>query len=345
MKQLVLLGSGPNHLRVLKQLAQAPLPGAQVTLVASAERELLAGLLPAWVAGRLSFEACSAPLAPLVEAARASWVPSSVLTLDAAQRSVQLTDGQTLHYDVLSLDTAPSPLRDTIPGASENALWVQAGEPFLQGWQSLCEQAQRGTLSVAVVGADVAAVELAFAVQSRLAARVRVALVTGGGTVLASHAGALRARVINRLKRRKIVIFENGCAAIGPRQLQLDQGPRLVCDAALMVPPPVGPAPFWASGSGLALDAQGALQRRPSLQSASHAEVFVAGEALAANLRRFLAGAEPVASRSRQPWGRWVACDGQLGVVSLGPLAIEAHWVGARKERREREALGGLLAS
>ncbi len=338
MKQLVLLGSGPSHLKVLKELAQAPLPGVQVTLVAASPRAVFAGMLPGWVAGRYALDDCTLPLAPLAEAARADLVESSVGMLDVAQRQLQLADGRSLHYDALSLDTEPTMAPDAVPGAREHALFTCPSEPFLWAWEALYELAKERALSVVVIGNGVAAVEFAFAVQDRLASRVRVALVTGGGALLPSHAGALRSRVLQALKRQKIALFENRCTAITANQVQLEQGLRLGCDAPLMALEQ-GVAPRWLAESGLALDAHGLVCQRDTLQSLSHAEVFVAGDALALNLRRFLAGGDLVAGRRRQPVWRLLTCGTQSGLAAWGPLALEGQWVRRWKERHQREAV------
>ena len=343
MKQLVLLGSGPSHLQVLKELAQAPLPGTQVTLVAPSPREVFAGLLPGWVAGRYPLDACVLPLAPLAEAARVNRVEASVASLALAQRNLQLTDGRTLHYDALSLDTEPTVDRDAIPGAREHALFVHPVEPFIQGWEALRERAEQSALSIVVIGSGVAAVEFAFAVQDRLASRARVALVTGGGALLPSCAGALRSRVMGRLKRSKIALFEDRCVAITASQVQLEQGLRLGCDAPLMVPE--GGAAPWLAESGLALDDIGRVRQRPTLQSLSHDEVFAAGGSLALNLRRFVAGGELVADRAKQPAWQLVACGAQSAAAGWGPLALEGCWVGAWKARRDRESVARCAPS
>lgn len=343
MKQLVLLGSGPSHLKVLRELAQAPLPGVQVTLVAPSSRALFAGMLPGWVAGRYTLDDCTLPLAPLADAARAERVESAVTALDAAQRRLQLADGRTLHYEALSLDTEPTMAPDAITGARKHAVFTCPAEPFLWAWETLYELALERTLSVVVIGSGVAAVEFAVAVQTRLASHGRVVLVTGAGVLLPSHASALRSRVVRSLKRQKIALFEDRCTAITANQVQLEQGLRLGCDAPLMALEQ-GVAPRWLAESGLVLDEQGFVRRRDTLQSLSHAEVFVAGASLALNLRRFMAGGDMVAVRSRPPAWTLLACDAQHGIAGWGPLALEGRWVRRWKERRERGAVVDFAA-
>jgi NADH dehydrogenase FAD-containing subunit len=337
MKQLVLLGSGPSHLQVLKELAQAPLPAAQVTLVAPSPREVFAGMLPGWVAGRYLLDDCAVPIAPLAQAARATWVASAVDRLDVAHRLVHLANGQALPYDALSLDAEPAMNREAIAGAGEHALCVRPVESFLLLWEAMRGLAEQRTLSVVVIGRGVAAVELALAVQDRLAARARVVLVTGGGALMAAHAAALRSRVKRRLKRSKIALFEDGCIAVTAQQVQLEQGLRLGCDVPLMALD--GTSPAWLADSGLALDAQGLVSRLPTLQSSSHAEVFVAGACLGLNLRRFLAGGELVADRDRPLAWTLVASGAQSAIAGWGLFAVEGRWVAGWKERRDREEM------
>jgi NADH dehydrogenase FAD-containing subunit len=50
VKHLVLLGAGHAHLQVLLALAQAPLPGARITLVSPFAEFLYSGMVPGVVA-------------------------------------------------------------------------------------------------------------------------------------------------------------------------------------------------------------------------------------------------------------------------------------------------------
>jgi NADH dehydrogenase FAD-containing subunit len=85
---------------------------------------------------------------------------------------------------VLSLDTGSVMDRDRIPGAREHGLFVRPIEHFVRLLDPLVAWPAQRVLDVVVVGGGAAGVELALALQYRLAGqgdeRARVALVTGG---------------------------------------------------------------------------------------------------------------------------------------------------------------------
>ena len=164
-KHLVLLGAGRAHLQVLKSLAQQGSANMSVTLVSPHPYYIEIGMLPAHVAGDYALEDLRIPLDRLVEASGAAFVPAHVISLDATGRRVQLSSGDALPYDVLSVNVEPVVPREQIeeqmPGARRNALFTRPLENFVQLWPQLQSLAQERALQVAVVGDDVPAIELA----------------------------------------------------------------------------------------------------------------------------------------------------------------------------------------
>lgn len=345
MKHLVLLGAGPAHLQVLREFAAQALPATQVTLVAPSLRPMSQAALPGWIAGRRSLDDSVTPLLPLAQQARVTLVEGEVESLDAAGRRVTLVGGQVIDYDALSLDPAPAMDRDAISGAREHALFMQPTEQFVRLWDALLALAQQRTLSVVVIGSGIAGIELSLAVQRRLGKRARVALVTHGGPPLPDFPSSAQGRMHRILKRRSVTLFEEQGVAVGARQVMVGDGMRLVCDAPLLALP--GRPPSWVSGSGLQLDPEGGAVSGtvvvgPTLQSASHPEVFRGDEdpaALATNLRRFVAGGALVTAKTAGPALRWVDCGDGDALVSWGAWSFEGRfvaWLLRRRAARQR---------
>jgi NADH dehydrogenase FAD-containing subunit len=342
LKHLVLLGCGHAHIQVLRDFAAQALPAARVTLVSPHAQHLVSGMLSGIVAGHYTPDDCSIALAPLAEAAKAAFVPSAAVAVDAAARSVSLANGETLHYDTLSLDIGAAPDRDTVPGAREHALFTRPTQQFTQLWHGLVELAQTRSLSVVVLGADASAVELAFSLQHRLRERARVSLVTGGMPPLPDSRTGMRERALQTLKRRGITVFPQRCVEITERHVVLASGARLGCDAPLAALP--GIAPDWLRSSGIALDEQGFVATGATLQSLSHAAVFVAGDAelLALNLRRYVAGGELQTARRRSSSLELLSCGDRSAIASWGRWSAQGRWVGWWKERAERRFVRGI---
>ena len=361
MKRVVLLGGGHAHLQVLQALAHEPLAGAELALVSPHPQAFYSGMLPGFVAGRFAAQDCRIELTPLAAAAGARWIEAAAVSLDTAARQVVLADGRQAGYDVLSIDTGAAMDRDRLPGAREHALFVRPVEHFVRLFDGLVALAGQRALDVAVVGAGAAGVELALALWQRLAApqagatAARIALVTGGPAPLAGHAPAVMVRAAAALARRRITVLREACTGIGEQALQLANGARLACDAAVVATG--AEAPAFLRGSALACDERGFVLTGPTLQSLSHAEVFAAGDvasrrdaphaksgvhavragpALALNLRRFAAGGELQPYQPPRRTLNLLACGDGSAIASWGGWSAQGRWVGRWKDRIDR---------
>lgn len=344
MKRLVLLGDGPAHRQVVRDLARERLAGAQALWVTPSALSFSAAMLPGFVAGRYRAVDCAVGLPPLAAAADVRWVESAVLAVDAAQRRVALADGRVAEYDLLSIDDDGGVMdRQAIPGAREQGLFLQPAESFVRLFDDLLDLAARRVLDVVVVGGGRAGVELALALQHRLALdeeRARIVLVTGGEAPLAGHAEAVMRHAARRLTEQRITVIREPCLRIDPHAVHLGNGARLACDAPLIATA-LRPAP-WLPASGLALDAEGQPAVGPTLQSVSNAEVFAVGgrqdvgAGLALNLRRHVGGGalQPVQPPRRTL--EMIGCGGHRAIAAWGGITVEGRWAAWWKERRER---------
>ena len=358
MKHVLLLGGGHAHVHVLQQLARKPLAGARVTLVTPFERQMYSGMVPGLVAGHYTAQDCVIPLRPLAQAAGVAFKQASAVRLDADARRVTLDDGSVLDYDLLSLDTGAVMRRGQLPGAAEHALFVRPIEDFVQQLDALWARAAQRRLHLAVVGAGAAGVELALALQYRLGqpgAGVQITLVTGGPAPLAGYLAAVMARVQNCLIAMDVSVVRQGAAAVEATALVLEDGSRLACDAAVLATGVQAPA--WLAGSGLALDAQGFVLTRSTLQSTSYADVFAVGDVatrsdtphaksgvyavragppLALNLRHALDGQalQPHIAATRTL--NLVSCGERNAIAAWGNWSAEGRWVWWLKDRIDR---------
>lgn len=356
MKHLVLIGGGHAHVHVLRDFAASLLPAARVTLVSADPQLVYSGMVPGHLAGHYRFDQITIPLMPMAAAAGMRFVEAAATAVDAAARTVTLSDGETLSYDVLSLDCGGVIDPDAIPGAREHALFVRPMRPFVQHCAAVIEGAQAAPQAIVVVGGGAGGVELAMALQHRLKAQARLSLVTGGPPPLAAYPAHVQARARRALRRRGITLFEDSVERIADGHVLLGQhGGRLACDAAIVA---IGTsAPPWLRGSGLALDERGFVATSATLQSLSHAEVFAAGDMasrpdaprpksgvfavragppLALNLRRFVGGGDLERHTPKKRSLNLLSCGERYAIASWGAWSAEGRWVWWWKDRIDR---------
>jgi pyridine nucleotide-disulfide oxidoreductase family protein len=360
MKRLVLLGGGHAQLHVLAEMAREPMPRVQAVLATPHPRLVYSGMVPGWMAGHYTLEQSTIPLEPLARAAKVELALSAAVAVDAKERTVTLADGRVAEYDVLSIDTGAVLDRDAIPGAREHGLFLRPIEHFAHLYDRVLALAAERALDVVAIGGGGAGFEVALAVQHRLNGegleRVRVCLVTGDATVLPGFPLAARQRALDVLRRARVTVLNQRVVEIGPQQVQLDNGARLVCDVPLLALATV--APPWLQGSGLALDERGFVSTTPQLHSVSHPEVFAAGDvaarvdrtlprsgvyavragpALALNLRRRLAGGELVPWQAQTRALYLLSCGARRAIASWGELSAQGRWVWAWKDTIDRK--------
>jgi pyridine nucleotide-disulfide oxidoreductase family protein len=369
MKRLVLLGGGHAHVQVLQRLARHRPPQTQVVLISPAARALYSGMLPGWVAGHYRLEQLQIDLPALARAAGAEWAEGRAVALDAAQRSVTLADGRVAEYDLLSLNTGSEPRRDAIPGAREHALFVRPLEPFVPLMQRLLELSHGRRLQIGVIGGGAAGFELVCALAYRLkreagTADHRLSLITGPLAALAGYPPAVVRRARSALAALGVSVIEQACCAIESDRLHLADGATLACDAPVVVTG--ASAPGWLAGSGLTLDAEGFVATNASLQSASHLDVFAAGDVasrqdvqhprsgvhavragpvLAENLLRALGGTPLQEHQPPRRTLNLLSCGDRRAIAHWGGWSAEGAWVWRWKDHIDRNFVAGLAVT
>ena len=361
-KKLLLLGGGHAHVHVLQMLAQTPLPGVEVALVTPFARQLYSGMVPGFVAGHYGIEQCGIALRPLADAADVRLIEGTAVRLDSAKRSVTLADGRQAEYDLLSLDIGGVMDRQRLPGAREHGLFVRPIEHFVRLFDGVLALASERVLDVVVIGGGAAGVELAMALQHRLAQggaeRARVALVTGGPPPLAGYAPGVMQRAAAALARSRITVFRDSVVALQPGTALLASGATLACDAPIIATG--AEAPAWLQGSGLDLDARGFVITGPTLQSSSHDSVLAVGDVasradvadpphprsgvhavragppLAANLRLLLAGQPALPYQPPARTLSLISCGRKSAIVSWGDGSAQGRWAWWWKDRIDR---------
>ena len=367
-QDLVLVGGGHAHVRVLKGFGMRPVPGVRVTLISRDVETPYSGMLPGYVAGHYSFEECHIDLGRLARFAGARLIRDEAIGLDRPGHFVLCRAHPPIRYDLLSIDIGSAPRTDDVPGAAEHTIAVKPIAHFARRWEALLARAERmPRLRLAVVGGGAAGVELALSAQYRLAGlcggAVEVTLVTREA-LLPSHNRRVR-RLFERIlaERRVAVLTGSEIVRVEPGALICDNGKRIAFDEALWVTE-AGVAP-WLAETGLPLTADGFIAIDETLQSTGDASIFATGDVatmmahprekagvyavrqgppLASSLRRVLAGKQP---RRAIPQRRGLALIGTgegRAVASRGPLAAYGarwwrlkDWIDRRWMRRYRE--------
>ena len=282
MKRLLLIGGGHSHVEVLRRFALRPEPGVQLTVVSPHPFTLYSGMLPGLIAGHYRLEDCRIDLVALAAAARARHVQTFINGLHLDTRLAFCLSGETLRYDLASIDIGSRPDMLDVPGAAEYALAVKPAEHFVDRWDELVRRAPAlpEGWRLVMVGGGAAGVETLLSMQHRLlragARSPRCALVTDTPEVLQSHPPRVR-RVFARLLQRRGIEIHTGARVVevGPHSVRTD---GYAIGGNLIVWATGASAPFWPRACGLATDTRGFIRVSASLQTPNHPEIFAAGD-------------------------------------------------------------------
>ncbi|MES2938980.1 MAG: FAD-dependent oxidoreductase [Pseudomonadota bacterium] len=367
MRDVVLVGGGHSHVLLLRGLVDRPWTGARLTLVSDGTETLYSGMLPGCIAGLYRWDEARIDLRALCRAAGAAFVQSAAVGIDRIACEVRLADGGAVPYELMSLDVGAVPQMN-VPGAAEHAV---AAKPFLRfkvRWTALLERAlhHHGPLTVVVVGAGAAGVELALAVRHRLeaelrsrgrnAAQLRMHLVSAGEQLLPGHNAGVRRQLGTELRARGIVLHLNErVAELRAGTLRTASG--LVLQADEIIWATGAGAPAWLRDTGLALDEHGFVQVDARLRSVNDERIFAAGDVaslqgrrvqkagavavhqapvLAHNLRAALAGQALRTWRPKPHWLALIGTGGRHAVASRGGFSASGRWVWLWKDWLDR---------
>jgi pyridine nucleotide-disulfide oxidoreductase family protein len=371
LKRLVLLGGGHAHVEVLRDLADAPDKGWEVTLVTPFRWFIYSGMVPGYFAGHYEVDDCSIDLGGLAARAHAKAVFTYASLVSPAAREVICANATVIPYDVLSMDVGSVPASAKVKGVEQHAIMVRPLEKAMKAWNRVLARAREGKIgAVTLVGAGAAGVELAFAMEYRFRQEMgeappHVRIITDAPSAVPEFPLGARSRLRRRLVRRNIGLHvASEVTEVGPESVRTQHGHEFASEAVFWT---AGSAAHdWIGDSGFATDDRGFLLTNDFLQSVSHPDVFAAGDCatqqgralpragvfavragplLAANLRAALEGG---------PLQRYVTGKRYLALVSTGErhavgvwnsFSWEGDWVWRWKDRIDRRFVARYSAT
>ncbi|WP_199248492.1 FAD-dependent oxidoreductase [[Phormidium] sp. ETS-05] len=287
VQDLVLVGGGHSHAIALRMFAMNPIPDLRLTVISDVAHTPYSGMLPGHVAGFYSYDDCHIDLRPLANFAGARLFVDRVVGLDLAAKRVLCANRPPVAFDLLSINIGSSPSMAGVPGAADWAIPAKPVPQFLHHWQQLLQEIEAHPpakpLVLGIVGGGVGGVELALAMQRRLqslAHDIKIHLFHSGKELLPNHSRYIQYKIQKILLEKgielhlgtRVVALESGSG--GEILVQGDSKVRVqrvfwVTQAS---------APAWIKESGLAVDGDGFIEVRDTLQSVSHNDVFAAGD-------------------------------------------------------------------
>lgn len=364
MKELLLIGGGHSHIEVMRRFALRPVADVRVTVVNPTTHTPYSGMLPGLIAGHYTFAQCHIDLPALAQSTGCEFRKAAINGLHTGAKLAFCDNGETLHYDVASIDIGSTPVTLGIQGATRHGLKVKPTDRFLQQWDALLARAGRNALpngfSIVMAGGGAAGVEVLLAIQHRLRSvgfeGARHAVVTDGGDVLPGHSRRTRRLFRRVLEERGIQLYLNHRIVEATREgLVTAAGEHVRADLMVWA---TGAAPAgWPAACGLAVDKRGFLRVTGTLRVTGETDVFATGDIasmdrfprpksgvyavrqgppLAENLRRALKGEPLLDYRPQRRALALISTGDRYAVASRGWFFARGRWVWRWKDRIDR---------
>lgn len=278
VSDLVLIGGGHTHALVLRMLAMQPLPGLRLTVINPEPAAPYSGMLPGHVAGHYRRDQMMIDLMRLGRAAGARVVLDRVTGIDRAARLIHLAAGKTpIGYDLASIDIGITSDLPDLPGFAQHTIPAKPLAPYLAAWDTFLAQ-NLPQPRIAILGAGVGGMELAFASAHRLRQMGRdpqITVICRSGQALPGVSAAARRSLLAEAEAQGITL-RNGAPAVSASAgaFHLSDGETVEAELLLTV---AGARPQpWLAQTGLALH-DGFLAVSPQLQT-SDPLIFAVGD-------------------------------------------------------------------
>jgi selenide,water dikinase len=358
VSDLVLIGGGHTHALVLRMLAMDPLPGLRLTVVNPEPAAPYSGMLPGHIAGHYAREDLMIDLLRLGRAAGARVILDRVAGIDRQAQTMTLASGRPpLAYDLASIDIGITSDLPDLPGFAAHTVPAKPLSAYLTAWNDFLARALPQP-RIAVLGAGVGGMELAFASAHRLTslgARPQITVICRSGEAIPGVSAAARRSLLAEAARQGIALrCGAGAVAAEANAFLLEDGARIEADFLLVV---AGARPHpWLGTTGLDLH-QGFVSVGPTLQSSDplifavgdcahlsfdprpKAGVFAVREApvLLANLRTAATGKGQMQDfRPQKDYLKLISLGSKRAMADRTGLATGGAWIWRWKDRIDR---------
>lgn len=359
-KRIILLGMGHTHCHIARQWKSNPLVGGELICVSNSPKATYSGMLPGVLAGDFPKESMDINLDLFCASAGAQLVLDDECKIDTRNRVLEFNNHPPLSFDLLSIGVGSRP---TIPQELENSDCIVPIKPmqtFLPRLKSELDRLQKERsffVRCCIVGGGVAGIEVAFCLQAHLKGlfkKVDLSIVTASDEIAEGAARSTQRKLKQLLSERRIKIItgQRVSKVSSDRTIEFDSGHNVQYDLIFWATS--ASAPQWFSNLGLAVDGQGFLRTRRTLQSVDCDDVFVVGDSgsldgfsvpkagviavrqgpvLWTNLNKRLIGNRLVEYRPQSRFLKLINTGDQKAIVEYGRWSAHTRWAWKLKRR------------
>jgi len=280
--RLVIAGGGHAHMLTLAHLDEFTAKGFEVTVIGPETHHYYSGMGPGMLGGTYQPEEIRFATRHLVEKKGGIFKQAKVVRIHPVERTVMLSSGDALPYDVLSCNLGSQVPEDLLKGASEDIFPVKPIARLFKAKERILELGTRRSIRIAVVGGGPSAVEIAGNIHSlgqKTGMHQPELTVFAGSSLLPGYPEGVRRRASTSLAARSIKVSNNlRVQQIETGRLTDAEGTEHEFDLIFLA---VGVKPNKVIGdSGIPTGPQGGMLVNRYLQSTKYERIFGGGDCI-----------------------------------------------------------------
>ena len=281
-KKLLLLGGGHAHLETLAALTRIQRRGHEVTVVAPAPHHYYSGMGPGMLGGDYTPEEIRFNTQEMVQSRGARFLLGRAVKIDAPKRQVHLENGETLAYDVLSVNVGSVVEGDMTMAQGATLYPVKPIASLVRLKDAIRSRCEGETLRIAIAGGGPSSAEVAGNIRQLVSDHGGLSpLITiySRGEFFGHFPEKIRAGVMGHLQTRGIQMVENDTVIqVEKESVRLASGRHAPADLVVLATG-VHPSPLFAD-SQLPMGPDGGLSVNRYLQCSNHPEIFGGGDCI-----------------------------------------------------------------
>ncbi|MCI5126498.1 MAG: pyridine nucleotide-disulfide oxidoreductase [Candidatus Electrothrix sp. AR5] len=281
-KQLVIAGGGHAHMLTLAHLEEFVEKGFEVTVIGPDTHHYYSGMGPGMLGGTYLPENIRFATRDLVEKKGGLFKQAKVIGIHPIERTVSLSSGEVVPYDVLSCNLGSQVPEELVQGPLDDIFPVKPIEGLYRAKLRILELGAKKEIKIAVVGGGPSAIEIAgniWRLGQEPGIQQPAITVFAGRSLLPHHSAGVRRRASASLAARAIKVINNSRV----QQIQTGQ----ITDAAGathefdLIFIAVGVRPNRLIGdSGIPTGPQGGMLVNRYLHSTKYENIFGGGDCI-----------------------------------------------------------------
>lgn len=281
-KHLVLIGGGHAHMMTLAAIDEIQDMGHSVTVIGPSEYHYYSGMGPGMLGGTYTPEQIRFATRHVVEKQGGRFVLDAVEKIDPVNKTLLLTSGKTLSYDVLSCNAGSHVHRKIVTAQNSTIFSVKPIEKLLIAQQEIIKKTKEKKITIALIGGGPSSAEISGNIRQLVQRENGVQptiQIFSSGNYMKLFPKKVRSLTRSILQGKKIEILETSrVQQVTDNCISLETGETYPADIIILAHG-VHPSPIFKQ-SNLPVSDDGGLLVNQFLQVPQHPDIFGGGDCI-----------------------------------------------------------------